>query len=78
MAIELVRRTEPQPNAELVQMLRQVLALVESGDVQGAAVAYVIDGVPVVCYDAEGYEAEISCAARQIDDEMRQVIFDGE
>ena len=50
--------------------------MAEVGQVQAAAVAYVQDGTPLVCYEADGYEAAISCAARQVDEEMRSVIFD--
>jgi hypothetical protein len=78
MVIELVRNRslEPRVNQDLVAMLREVLAMAEAGQVQAAAVAYVQDNTPVVCYEADGYEAAISCAARQVDEEMRSVIFD--
>lgn len=75
--IELVRKREDKPtiNASLVEMLRQVLALAESGDIQAAAVAYVQEGIALICYEAEGYEAEMACAGRQIDDELRRSMF---
>ncbi|MEW6167286.1 MAG: hypothetical protein AB1651_06275 [Pseudomonadota bacterium] len=77
MAIELIRSRPKQPeiNQDLIAMLRQVLAMAEAGEVQAAAVAYVHDDMPVICYEAEGFEVEISCAARQLDEEMRNVIF---
>lgn len=77
MAIELIRSRikQPEVNRDLIAMLRQVLAMAEAGEVQAAAIAYVHDEMPVICYEADGYEAEISCAARQVDEEMRNVIF---
>lgn len=78
VVIELVRNRSDEPpvvNADLVTMLREVLALAESGEVPAAAVAYVHGGMPTVCYEAHGYEPELACAARQIDDELRAVLF---
>ncbi len=77
MAIELIRSRSKEStiNPDLIAMLRQVLAMAEAGEIQAAAVAYVHDGQPVICYEADGYEAEISCAARQVDEDMRSVIF---
>lgn len=77
MVIELVRSCDkaPQVNSDLVAMLREVLAMAESGTLQAAAVAYVHDGSPSICYEADGYEAEVACAARQVDEEMRGVLF---
>lgn len=75
--LELVRnKEEVRPvNSALVDLLRQLTALAEAGDIQAAVVAYVSDGVPLVCYEADGFETELSCAARQIDDEMRAIVF---
>ena len=75
--VELVRKRDEPPhvNPALVEMLRQLLQLAESGDVQAAAVGYVQDDIPLVCYEADGYEPQLSCAARQIDDELRAVLF---
>lgn len=77
MVIELVRSRDktPQINQDLVAMLRQILAMAEAGEMQAAAVAYVHDGTPSICYEAEGFEAEVACAARQVDEEMRDVLF---
>ncbi|MFA5940037.1 MAG: hypothetical protein WC809_11840 [Sinimarinibacterium sp.] len=77
MVIELVRSCDraPQVNQDLVAMLRDVLAMAEAGEVQAAAVVYVHDSIPSICYEADGYEAEVACAARQIDEEMRNVLF---
>jgi hypothetical protein len=78
MVIELVRNRSPDRkiNQDLIVMLREVLELAEAGELQAAAVAYVNDHQPMICYEAEGFEADISCAARQIDEEMRSAIFD--
>ncbi|MGB0219527.1 MAG: hypothetical protein ACPGJF_09370 [Sinimarinibacterium flocculans] len=78
MVIELVRNRsiEPRINQDLVTMLREVLRMAEAGELQAAAVAYVQTNVPMICYEADGHEADIACAARQIEEEMRSVIFD--
>ncbi len=78
MVIELVRSRSPDRkiNQDLIVMFREMLALAESGELQAAAVAYVHDHTPMICYEAEGFEADISCAARQVDEEMRSAIFD--
>lgn len=75
--VELVRKRDepPQVNKDLVEMLRQLLQLAEAGEVQAAAVAYVECDLPMVCYEAEGYEPLLACAARQIDDELRAMLF---
>jgi len=82
MAIELIRTREPSPdaNAELIAMLRDLLVQAEAAEIQAAAVAYAsADGEAFVCYEADGYEAQVASAARQIDDELRAVLFyDGE
>ncbi|MEQ1438805.1 hypothetical protein AAG565_05535 [Fontimonas sp. SYSU GA230001] len=77
MVIELVRSSDKSPkvNQDLVAMLREVLAMAEAGNIQAAAVAYVQDGTPSICYEADGFEAEVACAARQVDEEMRSVLF---
>ena len=77
MVLELVRSSDkvPQINRDLVAMLREVLTMAEAGEIQAAAVVYVQDGTPSICYEADGYEAEVACAARQVDEEMRGVLF---
>jgi len=75
MAVELIR-SGPSPNAGLITMLRDLIAQAESGDIQAAAVAYMhASGEVFVCYEADGYEAQVATAARQIDDELRAVLF---
>lgn len=78
MVVELVRNRskESKVNDDLISMLREVLRMAEAGELQAAAVAYVQAGAPAVCYDADGHEAAIACAARQIEEEMRCVLFD--
>ncbi len=78
MVVELVRSRskEPKVNHDLISMLREVLRMAEAGELQAAAVAYVHADAPMICYEADGYEAAIACAARQVEEEMRSVIFD--
>jgi hypothetical protein len=78
MVVELVRSRskEPKVNQDLVSMLREVLRMAEAGELQAAAIAYVQAESPVICYEADGYEAVIACAARQVEEDMRSVIFD--
>jgi hypothetical protein len=78
VTVELIRKREPSPDANvaLIKMLRDVLALAEAGDIDAAAIAYASSAGGVdICYEADGYEAQIACAARQIDDELRGVLF---
>lgn len=78
MVVELVRSRgrEPKVNQDLVSMLHEVLRMAEAGELQAAAVAYVHADAPMICYEADGHEAMIACAARQIEEEMRGVMFD--
>lgn len=78
MVVELVRSRskELKVNQDLISMLREVLRMAEAGELQAAAVAYVHADAPMICYEADGHEAAIACAARQVEEEMRSVIFD--
>lgn len=77
MAVTLIRTRDPAPNHELVAMLRDLLAQAEAAEIQAAAVACVsADGVLSVCCHADGYEAALASAARQIDDDLRAALFD--
>ena len=74
------KKDEPPPpvNHDLIEMFRELLAQAEAGDILAAAVAYEQDGIPNVCFEADGYEAVLATAARQIDGELRAVLFEDE